>query len=107
MKILSAQQLYKADQITIKNVGITPLDLMEHAIIDLKNISGTSTIIQMIENITLSINRLKNNEAIALDLNSSEIEEKNKEDLNLIDQFVYEMDFEYLQNVYKYSDRSI
>ncbi len=85
----------------------TSLDLMEHAIIDLKNISGTSTIIQMIENITLSINRLKNNEAIALDLNSSEIEEKNKEDLNLIDQFVYEMDFEYLQNVYKYSDRSI
>jgi len=85
----------------------TSLDLMEQAIIDLKNISGTSTIIQMIDNITLSINRSKNYEAIALCLNSSGIEEKSIEDLHLIDQFEYEMDFEYLLNEYKYSDRSI
>jgi len=85
----------------------TSLDLMEHAIIDLINISGTSTIVQIIENITQSINRSKKNKDIALGLNSSEIEEKYKEKLHLIDKFEFVMNFDHLKIANKCSDRSI
>ena len=75
------------------------LDLMEHAIIDLEKISGTSTIIQIIKNIIQSINRYKFNEAIALGINNSEINNYEQR-LYLIDKFEYRPSFNHLQNAY-------
>ena len=65
----------------------TSLDLMEHAIINLRNITGTSSIIQIIENIIQSIIRSKINVAVALGLNNPEIDDY-ENGLNLIDQFL-------------------
>ena len=94
------------DGIWEKNYS-TSLDIMEHALSDLKNISGTSTIAQIIENITLSICGSRIDEATAIGRIDSEFKEEYEEGKQLINQGEYELGFNCLQNTFEHNDRSM
>ena len=82
----------------------TSLDIMEHTLSDLKNISGTSTIAQIIENITISICGSRIDEAMVIGRIGPEFEEEYEKGKQFIDQGEYELGFNCLQNTYEHSN---